>query len=199
MATKRPCVERTTSKKAKRQMSKTTFDKWKRIYEQSYQAMTWLRCSVDSVKSLISTLWYSVCKQYESRIDSLKNFSRAWIEGFTNHKISNIVDHATSEQHKAAMAHLTKERAWSAKLPVASYAPIASSFQSTLDPAVKRESNEEIWHYLLFGKGELTIYQWFTSSWNAMRSLLGSPSKPENQHIIFYTTEQHDFQRVISA
>jgi len=49
-----------------------------------------------------------VCKQYESQIDSLKNFSRAWIEGSTNHKTSNIVDHATSEQHKAAMARLTE-------------------------------------------------------------------------------------------
>jgi len=37
-------------------------------------------------------LWCAVCKQYESRIEGLKNFSRAWIDGSTNHKTSNIVD-----------------------------------------------------------------------------------------------------------
>jgi len=80
-----------------------------------------------------------MCKKYESRIDSLKNFSRAWIDGSTNHKTSNIVDHVTSDQHKAAMARLTEEWARSAKLPVTSYAPIASSLQSTLDPTVKEK------------------------------------------------------------
>jgi len=45
----------------------------------------------------------------------------------------------TSKQHKAAMARLTEERARSAKLPVASYAPIASSLQSTLVTVVKEK------------------------------------------------------------
>ena len=88
-------------------------------------------------KSVVSTLWCAVCKKYESRITGLKNFSRAWIDGSTNHKTSNIVDHATSDQHKTAMVRLNEERARSAKLPVASYAPIARSLQSTLDPAMK--------------------------------------------------------------
>jgi len=35
------------------------------------------------------------------------------------------------------MAHLNEERAQTAKLPVASYAPIVRSLQSTLDPAMK--------------------------------------------------------------
>ena len=80
MAVKRPRAAETSSKKkeVKRQVSKTTFDKWKRVYEQDYQAVTWLRCSMDSTnKSVVSTLWCSVCKQYESRIEGLKNFSRA--------------------------------------------------------------------------------------------------------------------------
>ena len=99
-----------------------------------------------------------MCKQYENRIDSLKNFSRAWIDGSTNHETSNIVDYVTSEQHKAAMAHLIEERARSAKLPVASYAPITSSLQSTLDPVVNEKVKKKIWHYLLFDKGKLTVY-----------------------------------------
>ena len=138
MATKRPRAGGSSSKKAKRQVSKTTFDKWKRVYEWDYRAMSWLRCSMNSTdKTLMSTLWCAVCKQYESRLESLKNFSRAWIDGSTNQKTSNIIDHASSNQHKTAMARLREERARSAKLPVAAYAPIAHSLQSTLEPAVK--------------------------------------------------------------
>ena len=147
MAGKRPRAAETSSqkKKAKRQVSRNTFDKWKRVYEKEYQAVTWLRCSMDSTdNSVVSTLWCAVCKQYESRIEGLKNFSRAWIVGSTNHKTSNIIDHATSDQHKAAMARLNEERARSAKLPVASYAPIARSLQSTLDPAVKEKLKKKV-------------------------------------------------------
>ena len=36
----------------------------------------------------------------------MKNFSSAWIKGSTNQKISNVVDHATSEQHTTAMAQM---------------------------------------------------------------------------------------------
>ena len=40
-----------------------------------------------------------------------KNFSRAWIDGSTNHKTSIIIDHAHSEQHKSAtcMMHSHKD------------------------------------------------------------------------------------------
>ena len=49
------------------------------------------------------------------------------------------MDHVTSEQNKVAMACLIEERARSAKLPMASFAPISSSLQSTLDPGVKEK------------------------------------------------------------
>ena len=55
-------------------------------------------------KSLVDCLWCEVCRTHESKITGRKDFSSAWITGTTNHKNSNIVDHATSEQHRAAMA-----------------------------------------------------------------------------------------------
>ena len=72
MEGKRPRAAETSSqkKKAKRQVSRNTFDKWKRVYEKEYQAVTWLRCSMDSTdNSVVSTLWCAVCKQYESGVD----------------------------------------------------------------------------------------------------------------------------------
>ena len=33
----------------------------------------------------------------------MRIFSRAWITGSTNYKVSNVVDHATSDVHKSAV------------------------------------------------------------------------------------------------
>jgi len=68
--------------------------------------MAWLRAEMDNQdKSLVCTLWF-VCRQYETRICGLKNFSRAWINGSSNHKMSHIIDHANSEPDKATMMYL---------------------------------------------------------------------------------------------
>ena len=45
-----------------------------------------------------------------SSLESLKNFSRGWTSRSTNQKVSNVLDHATSEVHKAAMARLQADR-----------------------------------------------------------------------------------------
>ena len=101
--------------------------------------MTWLRSEVDSQdKSLVSTLCCSVCRQYEKRICGHKNFSRACIDGSSNHKTSNIADHANSEPHKAAMMYLRKDQAKARNEPITSYSPIARSvLSSSMDPAVR--------------------------------------------------------------
>ena len=66
--------------------------------------MVWLRGEMDDHdKTLVSMLWCVVCRQYEMSINGLKNFSRAWIDGSSNHKTSKITDYAKSEPHKAAM------------------------------------------------------------------------------------------------
>ncbi len=101
--------------------------------------MTWLNCETDQQdKSLVDTLWCSVCRRYENGICSFKNFSRAWIDGSNNHKTSNVSDHARSEPHKAAMMLLRKEQAKTRNEPITSYSPIARSLLSTsMDPAVR--------------------------------------------------------------
>ena len=88
--------------------------------------MSWLRCDLDPQdRSLVSVLWCDVCRKYEDRIRGQKNFSRAWIDGSTNHKTSNISDHATSDQHKVEMIRLRSEQAKERNEPVTTYAPIA--------------------------------------------------------------------------
>ena len=112
------------SKKIYRQVSKETFIKWQRLHEREFQAMSWLRCSLDhSDKSLMSTLWCEICCKYERRIEGKKNFSRAWIDGSTYHKTSNATDHVSSKQHKAAMT--LRKRRMLVSLLYTSYSTIA--------------------------------------------------------------------------
>jgi len=74
--------------------------------------MTWLGCELEKGDSAyVATLHCLVCKQFEEHIQSRRNFSSVWITGSTNKKLSNVIDHASSESHKAAMAKLREEKA----------------------------------------------------------------------------------------
>ena len=110
MAARNSCRKRKTtpigseSKESKRQVSKETFLKWQRIYEKEYQSLQWLRAEMDDRdKSLVATLWCVVCRRYGKKICGIKNFSKVWIDGSSNHKTSNITDHAISEPHKTTI------------------------------------------------------------------------------------------------
>ena len=41
----------------------------------------------------------------------MKHYSDVWVTGSKNHRTSNVMDHVTSDQHKAAMSHLRKAQA----------------------------------------------------------------------------------------
>ena len=78
--------------------------------------------------------WCHTCRKYGFFIMEMKNFSSAWIKGSTNQKTSNVVDHATSEQHTIAMTWMQVDNAKASKVPHAHYAPIAKCF-SKMDTA----------------------------------------------------------------
>ena len=122
------------SKQCKRQVSRDTFMKWQRSYEVEYQSLTWLRADIEA-DNQVKNVWCFVCRKYESKLCSLKNYSNAWVAGSANLKASNVTDHAKSEQHKAAMGYWCRAQ----NEPITSYSPIARSFASSsdLDPTVK--------------------------------------------------------------
>ena len=100
------------SKKPKRrQVSLSTFTKCQAQLEKEHQTMAWLCCDTDKSNPLFAdTLWCHACRTNEAEIIGRKNYSSAWISGSTNYKSSCGVDHANSDQHKAAMNH--KESIW---------------------------------------------------------------------------------------
>ena len=108
MATKRSAstaasTSQDSAKKAKRQVSVLTYKKWQTNYEQEYQTLSWLRCDVNERdKSLVGLLWCAVCRRFEERIRGVMNFSNVWITGSSNHKCSNVLDHARSRHDASA-------------------------------------------------------------------------------------------------
>ena len=124
-------------KKVKRQLSVKTFERWQGQYNTEHKSLSWLRCERDPRdKTLVSVLWCEVCRKYEARIRGQKSFSKAWIEGTANQRTSNVLDHANSGQHKAAMSHYKADQAKTHNESAAVYAPIASSLMN-MDAATK--------------------------------------------------------------
>ena len=82
----------------------------------------------------MALLWCSACREYQSKICAMKNYSRSWIAGSENQRTSNVLDHVASEQHKAAMSHLHATQARASNEPVTNYAPIARSLLMLEEP-----------------------------------------------------------------
>ena len=132
MATKRSSdlsiASSSQPKQAKRQVTVATFRKWQTQQEKDYKTLSWLRC--DKQNKFVEKLWCATCRKFEDRLQGVRNFSAAWITGSTNQKLSNVLDHAQSEQHKMCMSLLRTEQAKSSDTPLTEYAPIALSILS---------------------------------------------------------------------
>ena len=116
----------TTSLK-KRKVTVTTFNKWKTQVECDHNTLSWLRCDVTKEdKMVVEMLWCEACRKHEDSIVGMKN-SKAWITGSSNQKTSNIIEHATSEQHCAAMVQIRADAARASNQLLTSYPPIARS------------------------------------------------------------------------
>ena len=113
-----------------------TYKKWQTNYEQEYQTLSWLRCDVNERdKSFVGLLWCAVCRRFEERIRGVKNFSNVWITGSSNHKCSNVLDHARSDQHKAAMTRLRVEQS---RASTSTYARSLLTMDKTVQEKMKK-------------------------------------------------------------
>ena len=98
-----------STKKAKRQVTKATFQKWQREHNREHQTLSWHHCEMERDTVHIASLHCALYKKYEGHLQSLKNFNAAWITRSTNQKVSNILDRAGSGVHKAALARKRAE------------------------------------------------------------------------------------------
>ena len=70
------CESSGSTKKAKRQITKATFEKWQKEHEIEPQTLSWLRCDLDAKGTHVVSLYYAICRKYEAYIRSLKNFRK---------------------------------------------------------------------------------------------------------------------------
>ena len=87
-------------------MTKVTFEKWQHEYEPELQTLSRLCSELECDKRHVTFLHCAVCKKYERSHESPNNFSKVWITGSANQKVSIVLIHATSDVHKVAMARL---------------------------------------------------------------------------------------------
>ena len=87
--------------------------------------LSWLRCDAKPCdKSHMASLYGSAFKKHKDSIQGMKNYSLAWMTGSTKQKNNNVVDHANSEQPKAAMACAWVDHARASNEPVTTYATL---------------------------------------------------------------------------
>ena len=66
-----------TTSSQKKNVTVTTFNKWKSQFERNYSTLSWLCCDVGKEnKTVIETLWCEACRKHEDRITGMKNFSK---------------------------------------------------------------------------------------------------------------------------
>ncbi len=142
------------AKKAKRQVTVSTFEKWQRNYDREHQTLSWLRCDTDKEdKSGVALLWCSACREYQNKIRSMKNYLSAWVTGTENQRTSNVLDHVACDQHKAAMSHLHAAQGRASNEPVTSYPPIARALLMLDEPERARMRRKFDVCYLMAKEG----------------------------------------------
>lgn len=98
--------------KVSRNLTCATVERWKNQDLAQYDAASWL--IYDSEKSkkgqYCTALKCKACIQYESVIKNRAKFSRAYIDGSTNFRLTNVVHHANSDIHKLALSFYNKQQ-----------------------------------------------------------------------------------------
>ena len=77
-----------------------------------YSGEVWLEVNIDPAnKTNVSTLACKICKRFEDRINSIKNFNEAWVRGGSKRLLLHAaIEHAEGEPHKKAYDLHLKEQ-----------------------------------------------------------------------------------------
>ena len=114
------------SSAAKRRSVQTrTVEKWKLENDRQLNTSTWL-CYEMADRDHVASLSCSVCVQFKEKLQSMRNYSPAFIEGSKNLRVSSFKDHAASDMHARAMLLLKRSHS----SDIREYAPIAKSLHS---------------------------------------------------------------------
>lgn len=105
---------------AKREVSRRTADKWLAEYDRDLNTSVWLRYELAN-RDRVVALKCAVCAQFKTKLESMRNYRPAFIDGTTNVRTSTFKEHARTDMHNRAMCLFKKAQSSS----VLDYAPIA--------------------------------------------------------------------------
>uniref|UniRef100_A0A1X7SS85 C17orf113 probable zinc finger domain-containing protein n=1 Tax=Amphimedon queenslandica TaxID=400682 RepID=A0A1X7SS85_AMPQE len=117
----------------KRAVQKKTVQKWVSLYDKELNTSVWLK--YDTVYRVhVSKLRCSVCSQFRPKLESMRNFRPAFVDGTSNMRLSTVKDHTATDMHAQVMNLYKKQQSTS----VFTYSPIAVSLaQSSLDASTR--------------------------------------------------------------
>ena len=88
----------------KRSLQKSTVDRWIVENDKALSTATWLKYETDPAnRSCVVTLKCSVCYQFSDKLDRMRNYNTAFVEGTNNLRSSSFKDHTASEMHSRGM------------------------------------------------------------------------------------------------
>jgi len=129
---KRRCVDSvTTTESKKRNISYSTYLKWQSELDKECQTLSWLDCSLTGKegKKTVDRLKCTIYSKYNSRIHSMRNYSKKWVVGADSVRTNNVRDHARSDQHRHAMSLHYKESGSTAKVSEPSSSDVCTMLQ----------------------------------------------------------------------
>ena len=156
-----PSVDEDTICKQPRHVEHGTFLKWRRELEREYETGLWLCCSTEKKnnKMIVTELRCKVCAEHEDAISGAKNFSDKWIYGAESVRISNVRDHAKSDQHARAMSISKKKHAAASGISPLVFSPITRSLNKLpSDERAKLRIKFDIAHFVATEKLPFTKY-----------------------------------------
>ena len=117
-----------------------TVEKWIKENDSQLSTFVWLKFSMVD-REHIAVLNCSICSQFCTKQESMRNFKPAFIDGSSNIRISAVKDHAATDMHAYAVQLLKKQQSSS----VLDYAPTAKCLAETsMDWSILEKNQEEV-------------------------------------------------------
>ena len=112
-----------------------TAENWIAENDKALNTSVWLKFEV-SDRDHVSLLKCAVCSQFQHKLESIRNFRPAFIQGTSNVRTSTFKEHAATEMHARAMVFIYKKQGAG---DVHEYAPIARALSQVSMDATTRE------------------------------------------------------------
>ncbi len=128
-------------------------EKWITENDREFDTSVWLKFDMAD-RQHVAVLKCSICSRFSDKLESMRNFRPAFIDGTTNIRLSTVKDHAATDMHARAMLLFKKQQSSN----VVEYAPIARCFaQASMDEATREKTKRKFDISFMIAKEKLAF------------------------------------------